>query len=77
MAALFRAFSVLFIVLLLWLVDSVQQCDHLAGEKGAGFFAFIWFVACVLSALVCWLFLMGQKLVMFLVIYYTCILFFQ
>ena len=31
--------------------------DHLVGEEGAEFFAFLWFVNCVLSVLVCFLFL--------------------
>ena len=35
------------------LVDSVWHCDHITGEEEAGCFAFLWFVACVLSVLVC------------------------
>ena len=33
--------------------DPVKHCDHLAGEEGAGCFAFLWSLACVLSVMVC------------------------
>ena len=36
----------------------VLHCDHLAGEEGAGCYAFLGFLACVLSVLVGLLFLL-------------------
>ena len=46
------------IVLSLCLVDHVQQCDHLFVAEGAGLFAFLWFIACVLSNMACLLFIL-------------------
>ena len=40
------------VVLLLCLVDPVKHCDYLAGEEGAGCFAILWFVACVLYIMI-------------------------
>ena len=40
---------VLFFVLLFCLMDSVEYCDQQFGEEGTSFFAFLWFVACLLS----------------------------
>ena len=45
------------------LVDRVYHCDQLVGEDGAGYLAFLLFVACVLSAMVCLLFLLVSLLV--------------
>ena len=50
--------SVLFIVLLLCFVDPFQHCDHLGGDKGTDWFAFLSFLTCVLSFLVCFHFLL-------------------
>ena len=36
----------------------VCHCDHLVGEEGTGCFVFLWLVACVLSVMVCFLFLL-------------------
>ena len=49
---------VLFVVWSLCLTDPVQHYDYLVGEEGAGCLAFLWFVVCVLSAMVCLLFLL-------------------
>ena len=43
---------VMFGVLLLYLVYPVQLCDQLLGEEGACYFAFLWFVVYVMSAMV-------------------------
>ena len=40
----------------LLLVTPVKHCDHLVGGEGAGCFASLWFVACVISIMVCLLF---------------------
>ena len=39
-------------------MDPVQHCDHLVGKERAGRSAFLWFVNCVLSAMVPLLFLL-------------------
>ena len=49
-------FSLIF--LLLCFFDPIQHCDHLVGEEGIGCFAFLGFVACVKSVVVCLLFLL-------------------
>ena len=59
-------FLVLFVVLLLCYVDPVRPCDHILGHEGPVCFAFLWFVPCVLSALVCLLFLLVSLLGYFL-----------
>ena len=51
---------VLFVALLLSFVGPVWNCDYLDGEKGADHFAFLWFVACVLSVMVDLFFLLGS-----------------
>ena len=48
--------SVVTLVLVMYLVDHVEHCDIPAGEGVAGCFAFLGFVACVLSVVVCLLF---------------------
>ena len=52
----FLARFVLFVVLLLRLVGCFWRCDHLCGEKESSNFVFRWFVAWLLSVLVCLLF---------------------
>ena len=49
---------VIFAVLWLCLKDPVYHCDRLVWEEGAGCFSFLRFVACILSAMVCWLLLL-------------------
>ena len=39
-------------------IDPVCHCGPLFGEKGAGCFAFLWFVVCILSVMDCLLFLL-------------------
>ena len=40
------------------LMNLTQHCDRLVGETGDGCFVFFWSVACVLSVMVCLLFLL-------------------
>ena len=47
------SWRVLFVVLLLCLVDPVWQCDDLVGEERVDCFAFLCFVACLLSVMAC------------------------
>ena len=39
-------------------MDPVLHCNHLNGEEEAGHFAFLWCMACVMSVLVCFFFLL-------------------
>ena len=48
----------LFVVLLLCLLDPVLHCDHHFEEEWFGYFAYLGFVACVLSVVVCFFFLL-------------------
>ena len=48
----------LFVVLLLCLLDPVLHCDHHSEEEWFGYFAYLGFVACVLSVVVCFFFLL-------------------
>ena len=45
---------VLFVVLLLFLMGHLWNCNHPFGQQGTGYFAFI----CLLSVMVCLLFLL-------------------
>ena len=45
-------------VFVMCLVDPVKHCAYLVGEEGSGCFACLWFVAFVLSVLVCFRFLL-------------------
>ena len=40
------------------LFDPVYHCDNLAEKEKAGYFTFPWFVACVLSVLISFVFLL-------------------
>ena len=39
-------------------MDPVRHCNHFVGEEGSDYFAFRWFVACLLSVMVCLLVLL-------------------
>ena len=44
-------YAIMFVIWLLCYMDPVLHCDHLVREKGADYFAFHWFAACVPSAI--------------------------